>query len=51
MATEQARDRKVIRTEELDPQTLAAIMAAEPGERSKDAGRRLPEPDDAAESH
>lgn len=35
------RDREVVRTEDLDEETLEAILTAEPGERSKDAGRRL----------
>lgn len=35
------RDREVIRTEDLDDETLDAILNAEPGERSKAAGRRL----------
>jgi len=35
------RDRQVIRTEDLDDETLDAILKAEPGERSKEAGRRL----------
>jgi len=38
------RDRQVIRTEDLDDETLDAILNAEPGERSKDAGRRLADP-------
>lgn len=52
-------NRQVIRTEDLDEATLAAIMGAkappeaealnhlmdaEPGERSKEAGRRIPPP-------
>ncbi len=37
------RDRQVIRTEDLDDETLEAILNAEPGERSKAAGRRLAE--------
>ena len=39
------RDRQVIRTEDLDDETLDAILNAEPGERSKEAGRRLADPD------
>lgn len=35
------RDRQVIRTEDLDDETLDAILTAEPGERSRAAGRRL----------
>lgn len=38
------RDRQVIKTENLDDETLDAILNAEPGERSKDAGRRLANP-------
>lgn len=38
------RDREVIRTEDLDDETLQAIRTAEPGERSRDAGRRLADP-------
>jgi len=38
------RDRQVIRTEDLDDETLDAILNAEPGERSKEAGRRLADP-------
>lgn len=37
------RDRQVIRTEDLDDDTLNAVLTAEPGERSRDAGRRLAE--------
>lgn len=39
------RDRQVIRTEDLDDETLNAILTAEPGERSREAGRRLADPD------
>jgi hypothetical protein len=35
------QDRMVIRTESLDDKTLDAILNAEPGERSRDAGRQL----------
>lgn len=35
------RDRQVIRTGDLNDETLDAILNAEPGERSKEAGRRL----------
>ncbi|AOH83766.1 hypothetical protein AWL63_07075 [Sphingomonas panacis] len=35
------RDRQAIRIEDLDYETLDAILNAEPGERSKEAGRRL----------
>lgn len=38
------RDREVVRTEDLDDETLDAILSAEPGERSRDAGRRLADP-------
>jgi len=38
------RDREAIRTEDLDDETLAAILSAEPGERSRKAGRRLADP-------
>ena len=38
------RDRQVILTEDLDEGTLEAIRAAEPGERSTAAGRRLADP-------
>lgn len=38
------RDRQVILTENLDEDTLEAIRAAEPGERSRVAGRRLADP-------
>lgn len=41
------RDRQVIFTRELDDETLDAILTAEPGERSKEAGRRHGEPDSA----
>jgi PHD/YefM family antitoxin component YafN of YafNO toxin-antitoxin module len=39
------RDRQVILTKDLDDETLEAILNAEPGERSKEAGRRLANPD------
>lgn len=39
------RDREAIRVEDLDDQTLEAILSAEPGERSRAAGRRLADPD------
>ena len=39
------RDRQVIRTEDLDEDTIEAILSAEPGERSREAGRRLADPD------
>ncbi|MEG3179560.1 type II toxin-antitoxin system Phd/YefM family antitoxin [Sphingomonas sp. LT1P40] len=39
------RDRQVIRTEDLDEETIEAILSAEPGERSREAGRRLADPD------
>ena len=35
------RDRQVIRTEDLDDETLNAILTAEPGTRSREAGQRL----------
>jgi len=35
------RDRQVMLTRELDDETLDAILTAEPGERAKEAGRRL----------
>ena len=38
------RDRQVIGTEDLDDETLDAILTAEPGERSRDAGKRLADP-------
>ncbi len=38
------RDRQVIRTEDLDDETLDAILSAEPGERSTAAGKRLADP-------
>lgn len=38
------RDRQVILTEDLDEETLDAIRNAEPGERSRAAGRRLADP-------
>lgn len=41
------RDRQVIFTSELDDETLDAILTAEPGERSKEAGRRHDDPDSA----
>jgi len=39
------RDRQVIRTEDLNDETLNAILTAEPGERSRQAGQRLANPD------
>ena len=39
------RDRQVILTKDLDDETLEAILDAEPGKRSKEAGRRLADPD------
>lgn len=39
------RDPEVIRTEDLDDETLDAILTAEPGEGSRAAGRRLADPD------
>ena len=39
------RDRQVILTKDLDDETLEAILNAEPGQRSKEAGRRLANPD------
>lgn len=39
------RDRQVMLTRELDDETLDAILTAEPGERAKEAGRRLANPD------
>ena len=38
------RDRQVIKTDDLDEETLNAIRAAEPGERSRAADRRLADP-------
>ena len=38
------RDRQVIRTEDLDDETIEAILSAEPGERSKQAGRAVADP-------
>lgn len=38
-------DRQVMQTEDLDDGTLEAILNAEPGERSKEAGRRLADPE------
>lgn len=35
------RDRQVLKTEDLDDETLDAILNAEPGERSRQAGKRL----------
>lgn len=35
------RDRQAIKTADLDDKTLNAILTAEPGERSKQAGKRL----------
>lgn len=37
--------REVIRTEDLDDETIEAILNAQPGERSREAGRRLADPD------
>ena len=39
------RDRQVMLTRDLDDETLDAILTAEPGERSQEAGRRLADPD------
>lgn len=39
------RDRQVLLTRELDDETLDAVLTAEPGERSREAGRRLADPD------
>ncbi|MEJ7934730.1 type II toxin-antitoxin system Phd/YefM family antitoxin [Sphingobium sp. AN558] len=38
------RDRQAMLTRELDDETLDAILTAEPGERSQEAGRRLADP-------
>ena len=38
------RDREAIRTEDLDDETLDSILHAEPGARSREAGRRLADP-------
>lgn len=38
------RDRRAIRIGDLEDETLDAILNAEPGERSKGAGRRLADP-------
>ena len=38
------RDRRVIRTGDLADGMFDAILSAEPGERSKEAGRRLGDP-------
>ena len=38
------RDREAIRIEALNDETLAAILSAQPGERSREAGRRLADP-------
>lgn len=35
------RDRQVLLVKDLDEETLDAILSAEPGERSREAGRRL----------
>ena len=35
------RDRQVLLTKDLDDETIDAILSAEPGERSREAGRRL----------
>ncbi|HEV3052025.1 MAG TPA: hypothetical protein VGX50_17075 [Longimicrobium sp.] len=37
-------DRESVRVEELDDETLQAILDAQPGERSREAGRRLADP-------
>jgi hypothetical protein len=39
------RDRQVLLTREFDDETLDAILTAEPGKRSREAGRRLADPD------
>lgn len=39
------RDRQVLLTKDLDDEILDAILTAEPGERSNEAGRRLADPD------
>lgn len=39
------RDRQVMLTRDLNDETLDAILTAEPGERSREAGRRLADPD------
>ena len=36
-----SRDRQVLLTKDLDDETLDAILSAEPGERSREAGKRL----------
>ncbi len=38
------RDRQVLLVKDLDDDTLQAIRDAEPGERSREAGRRLADP-------
>ena len=38
------RDRQVILTDDLDDETIQAILAAEPGERSKQVGREIADP-------
>jgi len=38
------RDRQVIQMQDLDDETLDAILTAEPGEASREAGRRLEDP-------
>ncbi|RHW18140.1 hypothetical protein D1610_06550 [Sphingomonas gilva] len=38
------RGREAIRTEDLDDETLDAIRKAQPGKRSREAGRRLADP-------
>ncbi|CAM3189703.1 Antitoxin [Sphingomonas antarctica] len=38
------RDRQVFLTTDLDDETLDAILTAEPGERSREAGKRLADP-------
>ena len=39
------RDRQVMLTRDLNDETLDAILTAEPGERSREAGRRVADPD------
>lgn len=38
------RDRQVLLVKDLDDETLDAILSAEPGERSREAGQRLADP-------
>ena len=38
------RDRQVILTKDLDDESIEAIKNAQPGERSREAGRRLADP-------